>query len=636
MKDGYYLSAYAMINPLSYLYNLKIRHDYNMALWEKKNRSVKLLHFWELERLTGMKQHHQAFYSYEHAIKFINELLSTYGITLDQINEVWGIPGIGELENYFTQDLYKQYSYHNLCHLFGSMMMNMETFKRENIIAFAIDSAPDHVLNENYNSIFFYTGAYSEKGNIELFPINSPGELWAVASKFFNLREGTLMALASASTSELFEPPELNTIIFNWHSRENIYYELDKFFTQTMSLTKADESKQFNAFDQRFSEEENKISMAMKVIQNASFKCMEININHVLEKYQINVENTYLAIGGGFGLNCPTNSYLMSKYKFKKIIAPPYMNDCGISIGIGLHTFYHRIKEFDFEISTAYYGNEDLSLSSALKKYEGYIVSSSEMDYSQMVNDISNDVIAWFDGRSEIGPRALGHRSLLADPRSETSKVKLNTIKQRQWWRPVAPIILEEELENWFEDTYASPYMLSNFKVKDIKRDYVKSVLHLDGTARVQSITECDNEKLYRFISIFNKKTGVPIICNTSLNDKGEPIIDTIEELFNFILRKNIKIAYINGYRVEFTNHQNYYEQMPAKRKFDMDSYLSKKKKQEEKDRLNPYCIHKKQLNLYINMKFDFDITTKQGANVLNRLYQLSLRNQKEQKVHHE
>lgn len=186
------------------------------------------------------------------------------------------------------------------------------------------------------------------------------------------------------------------------------------------------------------------------------------------------------------------------------------------------------------------------------------------MEY--FTKDILNAPVVWFDGHAEIGPRALGHRSILADPCNPKSKILLNQYKQRQWWRPVAPIILFEELDTWFQDAFESPFMLNNFILRDEKVDMVPAIIHLDQTARVQTIDKSINENLYRCMKQYFDITGIPIICNTSLNDIGEPIVDTIEDALNFALRKKIEIVYINCVRVQLHNHESFFAKTPRKR----------------------------------------------------------------------
>ena len=206
-----------------------------------------------------------------------------------------------------------------------------------------------------------------------------------------------------------------------------------------------------------------------------------------------------------------------------------------------------------------------------------------------MVEDIIAAPIVWFDKGSEVGPRALGARSLIGDPRTQETKDQLNIIKQRQWWRPVAPIVLRDHIGEWFEQEFESPYMLHAFTVKEEMRDKVIAILHEDNTARLQSITENDGQdRLYEVIQCFYKKTGIPIVCNTSLNDKGEPIINRIEEALNFALRKGIKVAYFNGKRFELKNHETYPEKEPLRRPFRMQYWNSEEEWKELCKKYNP------------------------------------------------
>ena len=213
------------------------------------------------------------------------------------------------------------------------------------------------------------------------------------------------------------------------------------------------------------------LTLFVKVIQKESYKIMEQNIDKAIAKFNINPCETVISLSGGFALNCPTNSYILKKYNFKGFIAPPCINDGGISLGIGLGNFFRELKEFDFEFKNAFYGCEDKKLMTSLIIYKEFISNIECLDYNKAAKDIQREPIVWFDGRSEIGPRALGHRSLFANPGKIDAKNKLNIIKQREWWRPVAPIILEDKVCEWFENGHSSPYMLHNFKVKSDKKE---------------------------------------------------------------------------------------------------------------------------------------------------------------------
>jgi carbamoyltransferase len=140
-------------------------------------------------------------------------------------------------------------------------------------------------------------------------------------------------------------------------------------------------------------------------------------------------------------------------------------------------------------------------------------------------------LIGWFRGGSEFGPRALGHRSILADPRDPTVKDQLNSrVKHREWFRPFAPAVLEEHTNEYFELDIPSPFMLIVAPVRPEKRDVIPGVVHIDGTARVQTLTRDDNGAFYELVQAFYELTSVPVVLNTSLNDRGEPIVERPEE----------------------------------------------------------------------------------------------------------
>jgi len=274
-------------------------------------------------------------------------------------------------------------------------------------------------------------------------------------------------------------------------------------------------------------------------------------------------------MSGGFALNCPTNSRLMAKYGFRSLLAPPSVDDGGQAMGIGLAAFHEKTggQPFKFSFPSPYLGRANTDLTAAAAEFAEFVEvderaalsrETADVDYDLAVRDILNAPVAWFAGRSEIGPRALGNRSLLADPTSRAAKSALNQLKLREWWRPVAPVVLEEHLADWFEDSRPSPYMLETFTIRADCRHLIPAVAHLDDSARVQSVRWEQNPALYALLTSFHRRTGVPILCNTSLNDKGEPIIDTIREAFNFCLRRRVAVGYFNGHRIAFRNFGSY------------------------------------------------------------------------------
>lgn len=568
MKDGYYLSTYIVIDKLANLLfpDTIFRHDQNMSLWKKEGKKVTLVKYWELERYSGLKHHERAVFDKEDAENIINSFLSEVGISLSDVVEVWGTPVISDirnLNNYFDYDL----PVHVIGHLFSGMLLDMDVFKNEEIVGFAVDCGPDSLIDNGVKYERHYAGGYSKNGDlIELFPIISPGPLWAEASYLFKMQEGTLMALASASTCKLIGKKLDFLAIENMGYSQTCREKLTELHNYCQELTNEDIGVKFTGFDNRFSREENIISMIMKEINTLSCKMMEYNIDKFLEHQKLNPQNLYLSITGGFGLNCPINSYLMKKYGFKGYMAPPCVSDTGLSLGLALIKFYCEEKDCDFKLRNASHGYKNAEIDKTINEYSDFIASAEKIDIKKATQDLMNGPLVWIEGGAEMGPRALGCRSLLGDPRNVSTKEVLNQIKQREWWRPVAPIVLYEEMGEWFEEYYESPYMLHTFIVKKEQLAKIPAITHLDNSSRVQTISKNEDLLIVELIREFYAQTGIPIICNTSLNDKGEPIINKLEEAINFALRKQINIIYVDGIRIELMNHHLYNEKKPLSR----------------------------------------------------------------------
>lgn len=625
MKDGYYLSTYLYCNELAHIMDIKMRHNQNVALWLKKDNEVELIHYWELERLSGKKQHAESFYDYEELKEILQSLLKEYNISLDDINEVWGTPGIDteEKENYTSINDVKKISYHSVAHLFSGLMFDSKRFYNEDIIALAVDSGPDNVVQEDAYEKEFYAGAVSFKGEVTTFSIYSPGKLWSRAKKIFSMREGSLMALATASTSELLN--------FNYSINIDCMKDMDarkeagKIFDSLLevieNLKEEDIGNLFTGYDERFSIEDNKISMAMKIIQKYSTEIMQQNIEQIIKKYKLDPTQTLLCLSGGYALNCPTNSFLMEHYGFKEFIAPPCVNDAGMSLGIGMYSFYKKLKneKVKINIKHPYYGDKDDSLNDVLtsEEFKKFVKHTSVLNVDQVVDDIIANPIVWFNERSEIGPRALGNRSLIGDPRSERTKDILNVIKEREWWRPVAPIVLEEEGARFFKNFRSSPFMLQNLKLKQDKSEIVPAIAHLDNTSRVQTLVREDNEEMYKIISKFKEKTGIPMICNTSLNDKNEPIINSVKEAFNFALRKDITVIYINKIRIVLQNHKLYEVKDVYSRQLEGIKELSSVERDIKMKELNPHNVSQDMLIYYYDnptLQASLDLTKEEDV----------------------
>lgn len=193
-------------------------------------------------------------------------------------------------------------------------------------------------------------------------------------------------------------------------------------------------------------------------------------------------------------------------------------------------------------------------------KIQYAVVDNMNKLYSKVANDlVDNKIVGWFQGGSEFGPRALGFRSILTNPMREDAKKYLNEkVKFREWWRPYAPVILEEDLNEWFDTNKVSPYMLFSAKVSCLfiddgnkkntrKRDLIPGVVHEDGTARYQTVNENQNRHLYNLLLEFKKLTQCPILLNTSFNVGGEPIVETPFDAYETFKKTSIDVLVMNN-----------------------------------------------------------------------------------------
>jgi carbamoyltransferase len=242
-----------------------------------------------------------------------------------------------------------------------------------------------------------------------------------------------------------------------------------------------------------------------------------------------------LCVAGGVALNCVANGRVARESGFENIWIQPAAGDDGIAIGCAYYGYLEVLKQRrGFVMEHSYVGRPytDEDVQKATQKFLVRVqttrVRSDDIcrDTAKLLAD--QRVIGWFQGGSEFGPRALGNRSLLADPRNPEMKDILNKrVKHRQAFRPFAPIVLAERASEVFEGEEDSPFMLIAKRVRDVWRDKIPAVVHVDGTARVQTVREKTNPRLYRLLKEFEELTGVPVLINTSFNVKGEPIVET-------------------------------------------------------------------------------------------------------------
>lgn len=260
-----------------------------------------------------------------------------------------------------------------------------------------------------------------------------------------------------------------------------------------------------------------------------------------------------LCLAGGVGFNSVANGKILKNTPFKHIFIQPAAGDSGTAIGAAYY-IYNKILRHkrNFVTQNTYLGNEytDEAVEEAFKNSGLKFTYYNEQDlFSVTAGHLSNGkVVGWFQGKMEFGPRALGNRSILADPRNAQMKDILNArVKNRESFRPYAPSVLEEDAGDYFEDVISSPYMLMVFKVRDEKRGVIPAVTHHDGTSRVQTVSKKTNERFWSLLNEFKKITGVPVLLNTSFNE-NEPIVYSPTDAIGCFLRTKIDVLVIGNY----------------------------------------------------------------------------------------
>ena len=236
-----------------------------------------------------------------------------------------------------------------------------------------------------------------------------------------------------------------------------------------------------------------------------------------------------LTMAGGVALNCVMNARLRDRGPFRRIWVQPAAGDAGTALGAALwidaqqRPTSRRSYTMDHALLGPRYADAEIEEFLKWSKLPYRRLHDIAEETADLL--VQDQVIGWFQGRMEFGPRALGARSILASPINASMQARLNEIKDREDFRPVAPVVLEEEAARWFVDGDVSPFMLFVFDVQADKADLIPAVRHVDGTARVQTINRQQHPAYYDLLRAFQRRTGVPVLVNTSFNTRGEPIV---------------------------------------------------------------------------------------------------------------
>jgi len=384
------------------------------------------------------------------------------------------------------------------------------------------------------------------------------GGVWTRATRYiFNMQSGhplghqagTVMALAAFGDPERFHEDFFKMMTVDNH----LAYHKPPGQKNGANIGEDPEHPYLNKYRILASEsEENRFDLAAG-LQSAT----ELRFKNLLRDIFSQLPDIKnLCMAGGVALNSVMTGKIKTWFpQIENIYIPPATHDGGLTIGAAQYVWHHVLDNPRIvwkDNFTPYlgrtYSREDVEKALSLRSDE--IVFSESSDDDIILSLLNQEIVSVFGGGSESGKRALGNRSILADPRSSTMKDTINEkVKHRQWFRPFAPSILREEVENWFVEDIDSPYMSFVLKFNEDKAGKVPAVVHYDGSARLQTVSKNDNDWYHGLLKKWHQKSSVPILLNTSFNDR-EPICETPDHAIDCFLRTNIDKLYFYDYGI--------------------------------------------------------------------------------------
>ncbi len=280
----------------------------------------------------------------------------------------------------------------------------------------------------------------------------------------------------------------------------------------------------------------------------------------MLKKLAAKTRAKAICLAGGVAFNCVANGKIFDQTPFEKVYVHPAAGDAGLAVGAAYYVWHQLlVKPRSFVMDHAYlgpgYSAQEIrsAIQNSAVSSGGYTLTElADADLMRRTAEIiaAGKILGWYQGRAEWGPRALGNRSIVADPRRSEMKEILNQrIKHREIFRPFAPSILAEKTGEWFEKSYPSPFMTLAYSVRPEKRDKIPAPTHVDGTGRLQTVTREANPRYHALITEFERQTGVPVVLNTSFND-NEPIVCRPEEALDCFLRTKMDALVLSNYLI--------------------------------------------------------------------------------------
>lgn len=404
------------------------------------------------------------------------------------------------------------------------------------------------------------TGLYEGKGN-EITPLktidfpHSLGLLYSTITSFLgfmvNNDEYKVMGLAAYGQPEYesFFKDELIDIKQDGSFKLNLdyfsYRSRSQMWSDKLEEVLGEPREREAELTQR---DKNLAATLQKITEDIMLK----TTNHI---YELTSQDN-LCMAGGVALNSLCNGKIRRETPFDKVWIQPAATDAGSALGSALYTYNQLLdNKSDCEMDQVFLGPEYSN-----KEIE-QVLQEEEADYDRLDRKelltttakllAQGQVVGWFQGRLEWGPRALGNRCILADPRREEMKdIVNNKVKHREEFRPFAPSVLEGKADEYFDCDYQSPFMLFVFNVHEDKRDVIPAVTHVDGTSRIQTVSRDQNRLYYDLIDQFEKETRVPVLLNTSFNVRGEPIVRTPAQAWKDFQRTGIDVLVAGNFIV--------------------------------------------------------------------------------------
>lgn len=384
----------------------------------------------------------------------------------------------------------------------------------------------------------FDNGVLKTKG-VQNYP-HSIGYLYSAFTQYcgFKVNSGEYKLMGLAPFGEPKYVDLIKSEIVDVREDGTIELHMDKFhFHKGLKMI----NRAFaDVFETAARKPESEINQFYKDVASSIQKVVEEIILNLVQHVKSQTGEENLCLAGGVALNCTANGVFSRAGIFKNIWIQPACGDAGGSLGAAALANFKQYGVSNLSFEDSYHGKEfsETEMTTALNQLE--IIHRKEAP-EEVRNEVTKllkegKIIGWYQGRDEWGARALGNRSIIASPTFADMKSRINlAIKKREGFRPFAPVVLEDDYSNWFHGEGSNEYM--QYTVQAQQQDLIPACVHVDGTSRVQTLNESQNQPMYRLLSSFKKETGIPMLINTSFNERGEPMVhspeDAIRTFFN-------------------------------------------------------------------------------------------------------